>query len=356
VITLAGGRRLASQSGDSLTRRLVGIYLFLAVFNLGAWVWAFIAFHGRPVMLGVALVVYGLGLRHAVDADHIAAIDNVTRKLMQQGRRSVSVGLFFALGHSSIVIGVTAALAGLATVLAGFQRFQVIGGLVSTAVSSLFLIAIAAINIVIYVSIFRTYRQVRAGGAYIEEDLDMLLGNRGFLSRLMKPLFGLIRHSWQMFPLGLLFGLGFDTATEVAVFGISAAQAAKGVSTAATLVFPVLFAAGMSLLDTTDGVLMLRAYDWAFIKPMRKLFYNMTITLISVAVALLIGGIEGFSLLRDQLRLAGPFWDTVAMLGANMNVLGLLIIGLFAASWLVSFIVYKVKRLDAFEVASPDPR
>ncbi|TPJ57244.1 HoxN/HupN/NixA family nickel/cobalt transporter [Mesorhizobium sp. B2-7-1] len=344
--------KLFNESSPDLKARLITIYSVLAVLNVGAWIWAFIAFHDKPALLGVALVIYGLGLRHAVDADHIAAIDNVTRKLMQNGQRPVSVGFFFALGHSTIVIVVAAAVAGAASLLGSFQSFQDIGGTISTSISALFLLAIAAMNIVIFFSIYRSYRRVRAGGAYVEEDLDLLLNNRGFLARIFRPMFRLVTQSWHMFPLGFLFGLGFDTATEVAMFGVSAAQAAKGVPFEAILVFPVLFAAGMSLIDTTDGVMMLGAYDWAFVKPIRKLYYNMTITLVSVIVAVLIGGIEALGLISDKLGLTGGFWDGVGTLNDNFNNLGFAIIGVFIAAWAISYVVYKAKGLDDIEIAA----
>jgi high-affinity nickel-transport protein len=336
----------------TLRTRLVVVFGALGVFNLGAWTWALIAFQHRPVLLGVALVIYGLGLRHAIDADHIAAIDNVTRKLMQDDQRPVGVGFFFALGHSSLVVLVTAAVASLATALGHFEGWREIGGLVSTTVSAFFLLAIAVMNIVIFRTIHRSYRRLRRGESYVDEDLDLLLNNRGFLARLLRPLFRLITRSWHMFPLGFLFGLGFDTATEVAMFGVSAAQVAKGVPFAAILVFPALFAAGMSLVDTADGVLMLGAYDWAFVKPMRKLYYNMTITLISVAIALLIGGVEALGLIRSRLDLSGGAWDIVRALADNMNRLGMAVIGLFVVSWLASYAIYKAKNLDAFETAA----
>lgn len=342
--------KLFHETSPQVRPRLITVSSLLAVLNLGGWAWAFAAFDGNAGLLGVALVTYGLGLRHAVDADHIAAIDNVTRKLMQMGQRPVAVGFFFALGHSTVVIIAAGAVAVAATLLDGFGSIQSVSGVVSTVVSAFFLMAIAAMNIVIFLSIWRSYRRIRAGGSYVEEDLDLLLNNRGFLSRLLRPVFRLVTKSWHMFPLGFLFGLSFDTATEVAVFGVSAAQAAKGVSIDAVLVFPVLFAAGMSLVDTTDGVLMLGAYDWAFIKPMRKLYYNMTITIVSILVALLIGGIEALGLLGSQLGLKGALWDAIADLGGNFNSLGFLIIGLFVLAWALSYVIYKAKGLDAVEV------
>ncbi len=252
-------KRLSHQPGG-LRRRVIGIYALLAVANLGAWAWAVLLFRDHPVLLGTALLAYGFGLRHAVDADHIAAIDNVTRKLMQEGKRPVGIGFFFALGHSTVVVLAAAAVAATATALAGsFEEFKAVGGVIGTSVSALFLFAIAAANIVILRGVWRTFQHVRRGGRYVEEDFDLLLNSRGLLARLFRPLFRLIWTSWHMFPLGFLFGLGFDTATEVAVLGISATQAAQGVSIWSIMVFPALFAAGMSLVDTTDGILMLGA-------------------------------------------------------------------------------------------------
>jgi high-affinity nickel-transport protein len=333
----------------TLRHRIKAIFGLLAAINIGAWVWAGVAFRDQPALIGVAFVIYGLGLRHAVDADHIAAIDNVTRKLIQDKQRPVTVGFFFALGHSSLVILATAAVVGLTTALGQFQEWQEIGGAVSTVISSFFLLAIAGMNIVIFRDIHRSYKRLRRGEPYVEEDLDILLSNRGFLARLLRPLFRLITRSWHMFPLGFLFGLGFDTATEVAMFGVSAAQVADGVSVYAIMVFPVLFAAGMSLVDTADGVLMLGAYDWAFVKPVRKLYYNMTITLVSVGIAALIGGIEGLGLLRRRLDLHGGVWELVRVLADNMNTLGFLVIALFVFSWTVSIAIYRYRRLDAVD-------
>jgi len=205
-------------------------------------------------------------------------------------------------------------------------------------------------NLVIFMAVWRTFRHVRRGGALVEEDLDLLLNKRGFAARLFRPLFALIRRSWHMFPLGFLFGLGFDTATEVAVLGISATQAAKGVSIWSIMVFPALFAAGMSLIDTTDGILMLGAYDWAFVKPIRKLFYNMTITLVSVVIAVLIGGIEALGLLKDQMHVTGRFWNAVGVLNDNFNNLGFIIIGIFVLAWLISIFIYRYRGYDQLEV------
>jgi len=343
--------QIFSDRAGNLLGKVVGIYLVLAAFNVLAWVWAFLSFRDHPVLLGTSLLAYTFGLRHAVDADHIAAIDNVTRKLMQEGKRPVAVGFFFSLGHSTIVVLASAAVA--ATALAfkqEFDSFQQVGGVVGTLVSALFLLAIAIMNIVILVGVYRTFQRVKAGGRYVEEDLNALLAGRGFLSRLFRPLFSIIGRSWHMYPLGFLFGLGFDTATEIGLLGISAAEASRGLSVWSILVFPALFTAGMSLVDTTDSILMLGAYGWAFVKPIRKLFYNMTITAISVVVALLVGGIEALGLISDQLNLQGGFWDFIGELNDNFGAIGYLIIGIFAASWLISTLVYRINRYDEIEV------
>ena len=277
---------------QALRPRMIAIYALLIAANLAVWVWAFLVFRDHTVMLGTALLAYSFGLRHAVDADHIAAIDNVTRKLMQEGRRPLTVGFWFSIGHSAVVVLAALTVALTTSELARhFEDWKEIGGVVGTLVSTIFLFAIAAMNVVILMSVWKTFRRVKAGGAYNDQDFDLLLNDRGLLSRLFRPLFKLITRSWHMLPLGFLFGLGFDTATEVALLGISATQAGQGVSVWSIMVFPALFAAGMSLIDTTDGILMLGAYNWAFVKPMRKLYYNLVITAVSVVVAVLIGGI-----------------------------------------------------------------
>lgn len=341
-----------------LRARVIGVYAVLAVLNIGAWLWAFIAFHAQPLLLGTGLVAWGFGLRHAADADHIATIDNVTRKLMQDGRRPVTVGFFFALGHSTVVVLVAFAVAATAAALQSrFEAWKDIGGIVSTSVSALFLFLIAAMNIVILRGVWETFNRVRRGEPYVEEDLDLLLNNRGLLARLFRPLFRLVSNPLWMFPLGFLFGLGFDTATEVSLLGLSAAQASQGLSIWIVLVFPMLFAAGMSLVDTTDGILMLGAYEWAFVRPIRKLYYNLTITLVSVVVAVLIGGIEALGLLAGQLKLTGGFWDLIGTLNVNFNNLGFVIIGVFLAAWLTSYLIYKLNgydRLDVAAAARPD--
>jgi high-affinity nickel-transport protein len=212
------------------------------------------------------------------------------------------------------------------------------------------LLAIAIINIIILVGFYKTFRHVKAGGRYVDEDLNMLLAQRGFLAGVFRPLFRIIGQSWHMYPLGFLFGLGFDTATEVGLLGISAAEASKGLSVWSILVFPALFTAGMMLIDTTDSILMLGAYGWAFVKPIRKLYYNMTITFVSVIVALAVGGIEVLRLIGDKLSLDGPFWGMIGSLNDNFGVIGYVIIGIFVLCWIVSFTIYRAKRYDEMGV------
>jgi high-affinity nickel-transport protein len=333
------------------------MYGLLIGFNAGAWIWALIAFHHFPILLGAALLAYTFGLRHAVDADHIAAIDNVTRKLMQQGKRPVTVGFFFSLGHSTIVLGLSVVIALTSVAIkARLNSFASIGGMIGTSVSAFFLLAIAAANILILISVYRTFQHVKRGGAFVDEDLNLLLSQRGFFGRIFRRLFRLIDHSWQMYVVGFLFGLGFDTATEVGLLGISAAEATKGLAIWSILVFPTLFAAGMALVDSTDSILMLGAYGWAFVKPIRKLYYNMAITFVSILVALLIGGIEVLGLIGDQFKIHGPVWDMIGSLNGNFGLVGFAIIGVFVVSWAVSVLIYRVNRYDEIEVreAAPD--
>ncbi|MDN0083716.1 HoxN/HupN/NixA family nickel/cobalt transporter [Crenobacter sp. SG2305] len=344
-------RSVFDDADGPLRGRVFRLYGLLLGFNLAAWAWALIAFRDHPVLLGTALLAYSFGLRHAVDADHITAIDNVTRKLMQEGKRPVTVGLMFSLGHSTIVVVLSVVVAATAMALqTRFAEFKDVGGVIGTTVSSLFLLALALMNLMILRSVYRVFRRVKNGERYVEEDLDLLLADRGLLSRLFRPVFRLVTKGWHMYPLGVLFGLGFDTATEIGLLGISAASAAKGMPVWTILVFPALFTAGMTLLDTTDSLLMLGAYGWAFIKPIRKLYYNMTITLVSVLVALVIGSIEALGLAADKLQLKGEFWDAIGALNDHFGTIGYLIIGLFAASWLLSAAVYKWRGYDELEL------
>jgi high-affinity nickel-transport protein len=331
--------------------KAVALYTLLIGANVLAWAWALAAFRDHPVLLGTALLAYTFGLRHAVDADHVAAIDNVTRKLMQEGKRPLAIGFFFSLGHSTVVVIASLLIAIATTSLQShFAELKAMGGIVGTAVSAFFLFAVALVNVVILLSVYRTFMRVKQGGAFVEADLDMLLSQRGLLGRIFRPLFGLIGRSWHMYPLGFLFGLGFDTATEIGLLGISAAEASNGLSIWSILVFPALFTAGMSLVDTTDGILMIGAYGWAFVKPIRKLYYNMTITFVSVLVALLIGGVEVLGLVVDKFRPEGAFWNLIGALNENFGALGYLIIGIFALSWLVSAVIYRIKGYDRIDV------
>ncbi len=344
-------RRAMDDRSADIRGKVVAIYALLLAANIAAWIWALLAFRHYPILLGTAFLAYSFGLRHAVDADHIAAIDNVTRKLMQEGKRPVAVGFFFSLGHSTIVVAASVAIAVTATEFkAQFDAFKALGGVLGTIVSAGFLFAIALMNILVLRNVWRTFQRVKRGGRYVEEDMDHLLAGGGIVSRLFRPLFGMIGRSWHMYPLGLLFGLGFDTATEVGLLGISAAQATSGLSIWSILVFPTLFTVGMSLIDTTDGILMLGTYGWAFLKPMRKIYYNMTITAVSIVVALLVGGIETLGLIGDQLELKGTFWNSIGALNDHFGSIGFVIIGVFVASWILSIVIYRVKGYDQIGV------
>jgi high-affinity nickel-transport protein len=325
-------------------------------FNLVAWAWAVSAFHDHPALLGAALLAWVFGLRHAVDADHIAAIDNVVRKLIHDGRRAETVGFWFSLGHSTVVVLASLAIAasaiGIETWLGVARQ---IGGVAGTLVSALFLLGIAIANLFVLRGAWRSVRLVRQGADLEGGALDEALAGPGLLARLLRPLFRGITHSWQMYPLGFLFGLGFDTATEIGVLGLSATQAARGMSPWQVMVFPALFTAGMALVDTLDSALMTHAYGWAFINPLRKLWYNLTITSASVLVALLIGAVEVLGLLADRLSLSGPFWAAVGRLNSSFGYLGFAVVGLFVLCW-TSFAVYRLQGYDRLSVVSDPTR
>ena len=319
------------------------LYGALIAINLGAWALALFAFWSHPVLLGTALLAFTFGLRHAVDADHICAIDNVTRKLMQDRQRPIGVGFFFSLGHSTVVIALSLAIAVGATVVKDrLPALQHIGALVGTTVSATFLLLVAAINLIVLTEIFGAFTKARRGEPLKDHDLAAMLDQRGLLGRCFRPLLRMVDRSWKMYPIGLLFGLGFDTASEVALLGIAAVEAGKGLPVFAILLFPLLFTGGMSLIDTIDGIVMVGAYGWALVKPMRKLYYNLTITLISVLVAVIVGVVEATSVVADHLRLNGVIWDAIRAVNENFGTLGFVIIGLFVASWLVSIGIYKL--------------
>jgi nickel/cobalt transporter (NiCoT) family protein len=323
-------------------RKIAAIYVLLFAANAVVWSWAFIALSGDPTLLGTAMLAYVLGLRHAVDADHIAAIDNVVRKLMQEGKRPVSAGLFFSLGHSLVVAIAVAVIVGTAFALQGrLHPFKVIGSVIGTGTSAFFLLAIAAVNLIILRGVWRSFQRARRGEAVAEHELDQLLSGRGLLARIFRPLFRMVTRSWHMFAIGFLFGLGFDTATEITLFTVAGSQASGGMSFGTVMIFPALFAAGMTLVDTSDSVLMVGAYGWAFLNPIRKIWYNLTITAISALVAMLIGGIEALGLLASKLELAGGFWDMVSRLNSGLAGFGYVVIAIFVASWIVSLLIYR---------------
>jgi high-affinity nickel-transport protein len=307
---------------------------------------------GKAFGIGVGLTAYTLGLRHAFDADHIAAIDNTTRKLMADGQRPVAVGFFFSLGHSTVVFGLAVLLATGIRAIAGpvaddSSALHHYTGLIGTSVSGVFLYVIAILNVIVLVGILRVFARLRRGdydpdmdGAELERHLD----NRGLLNRVLGRFTRSITESWHMYPVGLLFGLGFDTATEIALLVLAGTSAAAGLPWYAILCLPVLFTAGMCLLDTIDGSFMNFAYGWAFSNPVRKIYYNITITGLSVAVALLIGSIELLGLFAGQLGWHGPLWDWLG--GLDLNVVGFAIVGMFAVTWAVALLVWRYGRFE----------
>lgn len=334
--------------------KVVVIYIFLVIFNICTWAWAWFAFSDRPALLGTAVLAYMFGLRHAFDADHIAAIDNVVRKLVQERKAPFSVGFFFSLGHSSIVVLASVAIAATAAAMQSrFDGFHDIGGVIGTTVSALFLLVIGMANLFVLRGVWAAFERARRGENIVDEDLDALLAGSGFLARIFRPIFKVVARSWHMYPIGFLFGLGFDTATEIGVLGISAAQAAQGMSFWTILVFPMLFTAGMSLMDTTDSVLMTGAYGWALVKPIRKLWYNLTITAASVVIAVFIGGVEALGLLADKLGLEGGVWSLIGDLNDNLANFGYAVVAIFLATWLISAVLYRARGYDNLQISTP---
>jgi high-affinity nickel-transport protein len=341
-------RAVWREADPDLRRRLVGMYALLIGFNLAVWGALLLSSAKYGLLLGLAPVAYGFGLRHAVDPDHIAAIDNTTRKLMQDGKRPVGVGFFFSVGHSTVVFGLSVLIAiSAAFVKTNLPHMQYAGGIVGTAISGGFLIVIATINAIVLWDVYRTWRRVRRGGTYDSQSLDEYLNNRGLLARLFRPLLKSVNQSWQMYPIGLLFGLGFDTASEVGILSMSATAGGVGMPVWFILLLPLLFVAGMSLVDTTDGIAMLAAYGWAYIRPVRKLYYNMNITLISILVALAIGGIEVLQVIGTEAGANNGLFGWAQ--NVPFSVLGFYIIGIFLASWIVSMVVYKVRGIDRLD-------
>jgi high-affinity nickel-transport protein len=339
-----------NDSSSDVRSKIIGMYILLISINIVIWIVALLSFSGSLLLLGTGLAAYAFGMRHAVDADHISAVDNVTRKLMQDNKRPVAVGFFFALGHSTIVTALSVGVAIAASLVSNFDFLRNIGGVIGTTVSAVFLYVIAIINLLVLWEIFQTFQRVKRGEEYSDQTLNEFLSKRGLMGRFFKPLLKVVSHSWNMYPIGLLFGLGFDTATQVALLAIAAASGTRGLPFWTILIFPLLFAAGMSLMDTTDGILMLGAYGWAFVKPMRKLYYNLNITLVSVLVALIVGTIEALSILSSQLGLSGGVWRFIGNLSENFGIIGYIIIGVFIASWGISTIIYKVNRYDDIQI------
>lgn len=342
--------RIWNDAPPALRRRLIVTYTALIALNVLIWVTILIAATRYSLLLGLATLAYGFGLRHAVDPDHIAAIDNTTRKLMQDGQRPIGVGLFFSLGHSTVVFALSLLIAvSAAFVKRNLPRMQSLGAVVGTTVSGVFLLLIAVINLLVLLDIYKTWRRVVRGGSYDEQSLDDYLNNRGLLARLFKPMLRVVGKSWHMYVIGVLFGLGFDTASEVGILGIAATTGASGMPLYLILLLPLLFAAGMALVDTTDGVLMLGAYGWAYVRPVRKLYYNLNITLISVLVALLIGGLEVMQVLIRETGASGGIWSVIR--GVDISNMGYFIIAIFAVSWLISVLVYRLRRIDRLDDA-----
>jgi nickel/cobalt transporter (NiCoT) family protein len=309
--------------------------------------WGLFLWYSRsnPALAGLGTLAYTFGLRHAFDADHIAAIDNTTRKFLQEGKRSLGVGFFFSLGHSTIVFALAAGLAVAAhTVDSTIPAFQDYGSSIGASVSGTFLWLIGILNLLVLLDILRIFRDMRRG-SYDRERLEQRLLDRGFMNRFFLGRFARrIRASWQMYPLGLLFGLGFDTATEVGLLALAAGVATHHVPVLAVLSLPLLFAAGMSLMDTADGAFMSQAYGWAFSNPVRKVYYNITVTSLSVTVALLIGTIELLQVAATKLSLESGFWAFLT--GLDFGKLGYGIVGLFVLTWVVSLAVWKLRRIE----------
>jgi len=317
----------------------------LSAANIAVWLLTWRESHTYAMLLSSGLLAYGFGLRHAVDADHISAIDNTTRKLMQQGQRPTSVGLFFSLGHSTVVVLLCAALAlSSAFVEKHLPQWRSVGAIVGTVVSGAFLYLIGFINLIVLLDLFKAYRRVAGEHDCSDTDLDSFLARRGLLGRIFRTLFRMVRASWQMYWIGLLFGLGFDTATEVGILAVSARSGQTGIPIWAIMLLPALFTVGMCLVDTLDGILMLGAYGWATVKPLRKLYYNLCITLLSVSVAFVVGSYELLQIVQAQLGLHGAFWATIS--GLSFNSLGFFIIALFLVGWGMSALIYKWKNYE----------
>ncbi len=325
--------------------RLSGFGAAVAALHLIGWSLFVYYSRANPALAGLGTLAYTFGLRHAFDADHIAAIDNTTRKFLQDGKRSLGVGFFFSLGHSTIVLSLVGALAIAArTVNSSIPSFQDWGGYVGAGVSGTFLWIIGALNLVVLLDVIRIFREMRTG-AYDKDRLEQRLLDRGLMNRFfLARISGRIRSSWQMYPLGALFGLGFDTATEVGLLALTAGVATNHLPFLAVLSLPILFAAGMSLMDTADGAFMSQAYGWAFSNPVRKVYYNITVTTLSVAVALVIGTVELLQVFATRFQLDGGFWGWLANL--DFGHIGYAIVAAFVLTWAISVLVWKKGRIE----------
>jgi nickel/cobalt transporter (NiCoT) family protein len=340
-------KHLFNDEPEAQRAKIFSLFVLVVTANVAAWILAFLLLPNQPTLLGTAFLAYTFGLRHAIDTDHIAAIDNVARKLLQQGKRPLSVGLFFSLGHSTVVVLGTVVVAAVAAAMQHrLASFKSIGSIIGTSISAIFLLVIAVVNLVILIHVWETFRYARRGGHFEPEKMDLLLSGRGILARLFRGLFRVVSGSWHMYPLGFLFGLGFDTATEIGLLGLSATQVAQGMSLWSMLIFPALFTCGMALVDTADGILMVGAYGWAFANPIRKLWYNLTITAVSVLVALFIGGVEALGLLANKLGLQGRFWIAISNLSESLGAFGFIVIGAFVTCWTASALIYYWNRYD----------
>jgi high-affinity nickel-transport protein len=335
---------IINKAPTSLKKRLFWVFSFIIIFNLGIWLGTFFLWQKFPVLLGLVTLAYGLGLRHAVDADHIAAIDNTTRKFMSEGKKPVAIGLFFSLGHSTIVILLSFFL-GLSTVYIknNLPIFEKSGQFIGLSVSSLFLLVIGIVNLVTLVNIFKTWKKFISGKKYSNSKIHDHLQQFGILTKLLKPVLRVVTRSWHMYIVGLLFGLGFDTASEVGLLSISASSVAK-IPLWEVMLLPMAFTAGMSLVDSLDGILMLGAYGWAYIKPIRKLYYNLNITFVSVIVALFIGIVEAIQVLSSIFKLNKGLFELINKI--NLGNLGYIIIAAFIFSWGLSALIYKNKKYD----------
>lgn len=331
-------------SPKSHARLLIALLLFV---NVSAWIWAFFSFNHSSSLMGACLLAWCYGLRHAVDADHIAAIDNVTRKMMQQGKKPCSVGAWFSLGHSTIVVLATIAIAATACDQQ-MDWFHETGGMVGTLVSAVFLSIMALVNLVILKSVWNNFNRLKKGEKITNN--SNTLQQSGIIFWIFKKTSRFVSKSWHMYLIGFLFGIGFDTATEIGVLGISAVSASSGMSVWSILIFPALFTCGMALIDTLDNIIMIEAYGWAFNKPQRKLYYNMTITGTSVIVAIFIGGTEIMGLLINKLDLHGEVWEFIGLMNDDLGNAGIFIVGLFILCWLTSILNYKWKGYDTLTI------